>query len=501
MRPKITLALLLGGLGLSAGAQCPIKDEIIQGVPSESDAAANRPGQSDDHKPQAHKLKHKHRRHNNIDGLTGATAHADTLSRDRDEECIHHPSRAEEATDSYRQFRLGGYGESVAAFKDYGINRFYGGANGSAREHRATISIPRFVLALDYKFSTRWKLGAEIEFESGGTGQAVELENTENGEYETEIEKGGEVVIEQFYIDRLIHPAFNLRAGHMVVPVGLTNAHHEPHLFFGTVRPEGETTILPSTWHETGLAAYGTFGRGLTTFNYQAMVVAGLNANGFDRNTWIASGKQGYFEEDNFNSPAYVARLDWTGVPGLRVGASVYYCHDTSTNSDKPSSYGDMGRASLRIFSADAQYADRFVTARANIITGHLGNSRALSSYNGRQSSKSPYSRLTPVAERGVSYGGEVGLNLRGITGRKAMPEILPFVRYEYYNAQDKVLSPNLADDRLRTSMWIMGLNYRVGNGVVIKADYTTRSIGRGRYNSEGEFALGVAFTGWFFRH
>lgn len=29
------------------------------------------------------------------------------------------------------------------------------------------------------------------------------------------------------------------------------------------------------------------------------MIVAGLNANGFDRNTWIASGKQGIFEEDN----------------------------------------------------------------------------------------------------------------------------------------------------------------------------------------------------------
>lgn len=39
----------------------------------------------------------------------------------------------------------------------------------------------------------------------------------------------------------------------MIVPVGLTNAHHEPINFFGTVRPEGETTILPSTWHETGI--------------------------------------------------------------------------------------------------------------------------------------------------------------------------------------------------------------------------------------------------------
>ena len=37
----------------------------------------------------------------------------------------------------------------------------------------------------------------EIEFEYGGTGNAYELENTENGEYETEVEKGGEVALAQ----------------------------------------------------------------------------------------------------------------------------------------------------------------------------------------------------------------------------------------------------------------------------------------------------------------
>ena len=131
----------------------------------------------------------------------------------------------------------------VANFKDYGINRFYGGNDGNPKKNRNTISIPRFVLAFDYKFNSKWILGAEIEFESGGTGTAFELENTENGEYETEVEKGGEVAIEQFHITRLIHRSLNVRAGHIIVPVGLTNAHHEPINFFGTSRPEGETSL------------------------------------------------------------------------------------------------------------------------------------------------------------------------------------------------------------------------------------------------------------------
>lgn len=111
------------------------------------------------------------------------------------------------------------------------------------------------------------------------------------------------MAIEQFHITRLIHRSLNVRAGHIIVPVGLTNAHHEPINFFGTSRPEGETTLLPSTWHENGLEIFGSFGKGYASFDYQAMVVAGLNPNGFDRNTWVGSGKQGIFEEDNFTSP------------------------------------------------------------------------------------------------------------------------------------------------------------------------------------------------------
>ncbi len=107
---------------------------------------------------------------------------------------------------------------------------------------------------------------------------------------------------------------------------------------------------MPSTWHETGLSVFGTFGRGYGVFDYQAMIVAGLNANGFDRDTWIASGKQGFFETDNFTCPGYAARLDWRGVPGLRTGVSFYYCPNTGANSDKSQTYSSYGKIPVEIF-------------------------------------------------------------------------------------------------------------------------------------------------------
>ena len=113
--------------------------------------------------------------------------------------------KAEELySDDYQKFRFGGYGEMAASYMDYDWN--WKTNVGTNHRNRATISIPRFILAFDYKFSPKWVLSSEIEFEYGGTGAAREIEwDEENGEYETEIEKGGEVALEQFHISYLRH--------------------------------------------------------------------------------------------------------------------------------------------------------------------------------------------------------------------------------------------------------------------------------------------------------
>ena len=409
---------------------------------------------------------------------------------------------AQEAQDSIQyggwdHFRIGGYGEINSTFKSYGTNRFYGGAEGNAKEKRNTISIPRFVVAGDYKFDSKWILGVEIEFESGGVGTAYELENTENGEYETEIERGGEVALEQFHVTRLVSRGFNVRAGHIIVPVGQNNTHHEPILYFGTSRPEGETSIIPNTWHETGLEFFGTLGHGLATFDYQLQVVSGLNANGFDRNHWAGGAKQGIFEEENFTSPGYVARVNWRGMEGLRLGAAFYYCRNTGSNADKSQTYKGIGTFPVRIYNLEGEYRNRYFEVRANGLWGNLTNSDVMSKKNTTLSNASPYSRLTPIAHKAVAYGGEAGINLRAIINDERMPCIIPFCRYEYYNAQEKVLRPHNADDRLKTSLWTAGINYRPLPQLVVKADYTNRRIGGGKYNDENEFALTLAWTGW----
>ena len=128
---------------------------------------------------------------------------------------------------------------------------------------------------------------------------------------------------------------------------------------------------------------------------------------------------------------------------------------------------------------------------------GNLTNSSVLSAKNGKLSNKSGYSRLTPVAHKAVSYGGEAGLKIKGFFNNcPKFPDIIPFVRYEYYNSQESVVAPYNADDRLKVGMFTTGINWRPLPCLVIKGDYTTRRIGSGKYNSENEFGIGIAYIG-----
>ena len=415
---------------------------------------------------------------------------------------------AEPESQDYEKWRIGSYGEMLASFKDYGLNRFYGSSKGNTKKNHNEISIPRFVLEGEYKITPKWILAAEVEFESGGTGITYEIEaqsGSENGEYETEVEKGGEVALEQFHLTRLITRGFNVRVGHMIIPVGLTNAHHEPLNFFTAARPEGATTIMASTWHETGLSIFGRFGHGAASFNYEAMVTSGLNPNGFDSYHWIKKAKQGFLEVDNFSAPAYTARLNWTGIKGLRLGASVFYNPKAQKNADKLVTYSEYGDINVLLYSFDAQYVNRYVTARANYLSGNITETVGITAANRRYSSKSPYSRMGPVAKRAVDWSAEVGVNLASVFSNvKGFPTIYPFVHYNYYNPQEECETGLVADDRCQVSMWSFGLNWKPLPNLVVKADYTTRQIGTSKlfsssqYNSENEFRIGVAYQLWF---
>lgn len=392
-------------------------------------------------------------------------------------------------------FRFGAYGEILTNFYDYGPNRYSGSDAGSPKLgglNRSDISIPRFVLAFDYKFNPSWVLGSEIEFEYGGTGSGIEAEYGEGVEYEYEFEKGGEVAVEQFHLTKIFTESAQLRVGHMVVPVGLTNSHHEPIHFFGTSRPEGESTILPCTWHETGLSFLGSY----KGFHYEAMIINGLDPFGFSSKNWIQGGVQSKFEVPIFTNPAFAARIEYHGIKGLRLGASGYYANKTSQNTASNSATSNFD-GSVAIASGDIQYKNQGATFRGNFLYGWVGDAMEINKL--RPNKYTGYSN-TPVSHTAMTYFAEAGYNIFHHTSIKK--NLTPFVRYEYYHSMqcdDTNISP-VSLDWYSINIVSAGINYHPLPNLVLKADFTHRMVGtfENRFNNENTLSLAVAFVGWF---
>ena len=219
------------------------------------------------------------------------------------------------------RLQVGGYGEAVMTRNFFSDNYLrYKNPELYKNEQHGRFDLPHVVIWLGYNFGKGWSMGSEIEFEHGGTESAVEIEEEEGGEYESEIERGGEVALEQFWIQKSFSPALNIRAGHIIVPVGATNAHHMPTEYFGVYRPEGENTIIPCTWHETGISFWGET-RG---WRYEIMFIAGLDADRFNSKGWIHDGAGSPYEFKIGTSYAGAFRIDNTSVPGLRLSLSGY---------------------------------------------------------------------------------------------------------------------------------------------------------------------------------
>src|SRR5262245_13651789 len=93
------------------------------------------------------------------------------------------------------------------------------------RERRAEIDLERLVLEGVYTPSSKVSFEAEVELEHGGSGASVEFDD---GEFETEVEKGGEVVVEELHATFALKDWLDLRVGHFYVPVGFLSSKYQP---------------------------------------------------------------------------------------------------------------------------------------------------------------------------------------------------------------------------------------------------------------------------------
>lgn len=390
------------------------------------------------------------------------------------------------------QLTVGGYGEATYSYNFFSDawNRYKTPANFTDAHH-SRVDLPHVVLYLGYDFGKGWSMGTEIEFEHGGVEAAVEMEDDEGGEYESEIERGGEVALEQFWLQKSFCPQFNIRAGHLVVPVGSTNNAHEPNNFFGVFRPEGDSQIIPCTWHQTGVSLWGQVGH----WKYQAMVLPGLDSDLFGRDNWVGSASGSPYEFKIANSLAGVGRIDYTGVKGLRLGVSGYVGNTFSNTLSHPNENWSDVKGTLTIGAFDFTYKNYNIIARVGVIYGHLTDADRITAYNKKMRNDSP-SPKTNVASDAISVGVELGYNIFAPLKVKDQ-QLYVWGRYDYYDSMMKTAGDVLRYDWTRRTRLAAGINYFPLRQIIVKGEYSIGLLGK-PYNNEPSISIGIAYAGFF---
>lgn len=360
-----------------------------------------------------------------------------------------------------------GEGTTLWGYGQIDLNR----PTANAADTRADLT--RAVIGFNHVFDEATRVYGELEWE-----HAV-----------ASADDAGEVEVEQLYVEHALAPNYGVRAGLMLIPLGLLNEHHEPTQFFGVERNFVETAIIPSTWREGAIAAYGSTDGGL---GWNIGIGTGPNLG-----NWDAASDEGRasplgsihqeLQLAKAHDPAIFAALNWQGVPGLTVGGGVFT--------------GKIGQATARQSGGDANFAadrSRLVLGEAHArwqsgpfdlaalyTRGSISATQALNlSFLGQP---------TPVPKS--FWGGYVQGAWRALEWNRSA--LVPFARYEAFNtAASYAAQPQgLGTAPLPTErVWSIGANYYLNPNVVFKIDYQDFNHDDAALGYGNRFDLGIGY-------
>ncbi|WP_211443310.1 phosphonate C-P lyase system protein PhnG [Collimonas humicola] len=343
----------------------------------------------------------------------------------------------------------------------------YGEVNYTRPRHdssNAQTDVARAVIGITHRFDEKTKMVAEFEWEHAVTSASDK----------------GETEVEQLYVEREFNNGLRAKGGLFLIPAGLLNTNHEPTAYYGVYRNFVETAIIPSTWREAGLGLSQTLDNGLSWDT-------GLTT-GFDLSKWDASSADGRTSPlGSIHQEGQMAKshdlsvfgaLNWRGVPGLLLGGSVF----TGKVGQKTPDFAAQD-ARLTLWDLHARYTPGKWDLSAVYARGTISNTEALNQTFAGQP--------TPVPSSFYGWYTQAAYQL----WKNSDYALTPFVRYERFNTANgyAAMPAGLAvATGPNEGVWTTGLNFNVGEGVVLKADYQKFKVdtARDRFN----LGLGYAF-------
>ena len=355
--------------------------------------------------------------------------------------------------------------------------------------------LPRTVASVRYDAGKGWKMGADIALYHRATGSSYVREGEEKGLWQEQPGQGGSVALEQLWLEKSILPFLNLRIGHLVVPIGQVNTHNRPMDYFSAIAPEGESTILPSVWHQTGVSLWGNHNR----LNYGLFLIGGLNSDQFSNTGWVHGGADSPLEFDVANKMAFAGRVGYTICTGLELNLSGYYGHSIG-NSFPAEASGVSAKynGAVIIGALDFSYRGKNFIVRGQADMGHLNDADKLTIVYNRVSTTSPYHNSRAVSDKAYAFSLEAGYDVFSQIERlRGSQNLFLFGRFGRYNPYSTPIH-NYKYDYTEKTTFTAGINYLPTSNIVIKADYTYKKL-KSPYFNEPSFSLSIGYDGRLF--
>lgn len=331
---------------------------------------------------------------------------------------------------------IGGYGEMTYNNPDSGSSE---------------LDVQRLVILFAYKFDDRVSFFAEIEFEHVK-----------------------EVYVEQAFLNYGVSNNFSIKGGLLLVPMGIINEYHEPTTYNGVERPSLNNKLVPTTWREMGIGATGRINS--MSLKYQAYIMNGfVSYNGeykLKGTNGLRSGRQKGAESIGSNAN-FASKVDYYGLPGLKLGLSFY--NGKTQTTDKSIIGSQVGVSMLGL---DARYVKNRFTARSEYIDASLSNTDLYNDASGKD-----------LGSKMSGYYVEAAYNLLPTANRQKLDA---FVRYEDFDTHSSVagsLTKNTSFHRIETTF---GLSYHLADGAVFKMDWQSKGTAVADSKAKGQFNMGI---------
>ncbi|MFT3766060.1 MAG: hypothetical protein QM820_11170 [Minicystis sp.] len=364
-----------------------------------------------------------------------------------------------------RRFRTAEESRGRTSIGGYGELQVVGLQSGKDAPHQWTADVRRLVIFVAHSFTDTIRAYTELEVEHA---RQAEIE---------------QAIVEWSFAGRYA----GLRAGLLLLPVGMINEVHEPPIFNGVVRPRVETVVIPSTWRELGV---GFFGNPTEQLRYQVYAVTGLDPLLIDGSGFASARGNGMAAKAK--AWAAVARVEYEPVIGLVFGASGY-----ASDMGKNGNFYLRDRSSVNVsapllgYSIDARFRRAGLEWKALFTEWHLPEAGALM-HTFNDSGKPIYDAAKPAPTRIRGAYVEAGYDVLHPFGLSH--QVVPFARIEYYNTQSAVPDGYKANPVYSIREYTFGASYKPIREVVFKADYQIRNRQAGPDETQANFGVGFMY-------